>query len=533
LINAGYITEWDEKIGPPCLPKIETEVTNHFIEIKYVKENGFNYETEVSVYKNTESDSVLLQENLSYITDVSEYRLYRYAPTSAIEHIFNVKWKRNIDDQWETQIVQKTISMEMLLAKLRSVECNQNASYSYDPEGAVPQSISDTEWDSLDTAIVADDPNKCGKLVYRKNYVTAPFPCMISDTGTMSFKSQTINIETKNARECRQNCVTSNVEVTSCRDACGSSTQTLKKTLVTQASVDGIQCPSDTGSNIEVPCTSYVNCSACGEFEFELILPNGSNVNVRDYPQLEDVNWTTWDTTRDDHMSRSQDLKNERDLCGKTVDMRQSQTTYCYQNGVIQNPYSITRSNQALSECHPECTYAAPTYTYSDGNIVPKDISNLEWDTLESSEHPYVCEKTIFRTNQPEVSPCYDSTLQTHITPASDLVSSKTGGPCSSTSICEPDVYSTKYYIPAKTEFAPANIESLLKKRKLKKREERTILDYMGGGKEIHYDVTNPFITNPCTPDTNRAVCADGRPSYIEGLDGYIDCETPQNSKKY
>jgi hypothetical protein len=72
-----------------------------------------------------------------------------------------------------------------------------------------------------------------------------------------------------------------------------------------------------------------------------------------------------------------------------------------------------------------------------------------------------------------------------------------------------------------------------LKKRKLKKREERTILDYMGGGKEIHYDVTNPFITNPCTPDTNRAVCADGRPSYIEGLDGYIDCETPQNSKKY
>ena len=531
LIHAGD-RDSEEKLGPPCLPNIETTVSDYFIEIKYIKDR-FDYELEVSVYKTTDDESVLLQNDLSYIEDVSEYRLYRYVPSSIAEHIINIKWKRSVHDAWETQIVTKTVSDEMLLQKLRSVECARRASYSYDPEGAVPQSISNTEWDSLDTAIVADDPNKCGKMVYRKNYVIAPFPCMISDTGNMSFESQTINIETKNARACRQNCVTSNVEVVPCRDACGLSTRTIKKTLVTQPSVDGTPCPSDTGSNIEESCISYANCSACGEYEFELILPNGSNVNVRDYPQLTDVNWVTQDATRGDHMSQSQDLKNEKDLCGKTVDLKEFRTTHCYQSGVVQPPYSKTRSNQELSECHPECTYAAPTYTYSDGKIVPKDISNIEWDSLESSEHPYVCDKTILRTKQPEVTPCYDSTLQTHITPASDLVSSKTGGPCSSTSICEPDIYSIKYYIPAKTEFAPANIESLLKKTILKKTDKNTIYSYMGGGNRIYYDVMNRFITNPCIPDTSRAVCADDRPSYIEGLDGYIDCDTPRDSKKY
>jgi hypothetical protein len=534
LIETGRTIDSDQKMGPPCVPTIETEVKTYFIEIKYIKETGFNYQLNVSVYKSTEDDSVLLQDDLSVISDVPEYRLYRYAPSSVDDHIINIKWKRFVDDEWETSTLTKTVSNEMLIAKLRSDECNQSTSYSFDPDGETLQDITDTEWDSLDTAVVSDDPNMCGKMVYRKNYVTAPYPCIISSTGNMSFEGQTINVETKHARECRQNCVTSNVEVVPCRDACGSSTRTLQKVVVTEPSVDGIQCPADTGSNIEEACVSHVNCSACGEYEFELILPNGSNVNVLDYPQLTDVNWITRDTTNSNHISQSQDLKNERDLCGKTVHLKEFRSAHCYRNGTLHNPYTIINSNQELSECHPECTYAAPTYTYSDGKIVPKDISNIEWDTLESSIHPYVCEKTIVRTNGPVVTPCYDSTSQTHITPSSSpLVSSKTGAPCSSSSICEPDIYSTKYYIPAKNELAPANIENLLNRSSLNGRSKDAIFDYMGGGRTIFYDEVNPFITNPCTPDRNRPICSDGRSSYIEGVDGYIDCNTPRNSKNY
>ena len=531
LILAGQILSTEEKEGPPCEPNFQYSIKNEYIEIRYVKigENE-NYVTKLNVYEGSEPNQ-LVQENISVTSNSPTERIYRFYPNKLADYMFEVHWKRYPTNEWSDRpimIYVSAIDIETALRK-NSALCRVTQVYSLDntfEDETQNLSMTSIQWDSLDQPSTADDNALCGKVVHRKAFVNPPYPCITETTKMVALQNEEVGAESKLARTCRTNCITSNIELSACASACGNSTRVIRKIVTQEPSVDGKQCPDDANTNITESCDDYSDCDMCIN-TYSIITPGGSNLKVEELSNVNDVNWSYTNQLSPKHFSNSQDLKAVRELCGQTVTVHVSNPNHCIRDGLIFQPVNVHRSNQQIPTCHPNCVYSSE-YVYQDGTTVP-NMTDEKWENLENDlGDESLCERTILRRKIAQALPCYDTNLQNHID-GNPLAERKHGGQCPTGNPCVVDTSRTEYHLVGKTGFVPNDLKDIVRKfynSDLNPNQIKAILMHHNyRTQRVH--AMHPFVNDSCQPD-QRICSIDGRDAYIKGVDGYVKCEVPE-----
>ena len=528
LILAGEILSTEEKEGPPCEPTVKYSIKNEYIEIHYVKQPRNNYSTRVNVYEASEPNR-LVRKNISVSSNSQTERIYRFYPNKLADYLFEVHWKRYPTDAWSDRPITLRVSALEIEERLRenSPLCTLTHVYSLDntfEDETRSLSMTSIQWDNLDKPSTADDKALCGKVVHRKAFVNPPYPCITETAdGPIALQNEEVRAESKLARACRTNCITSNIEVSACAPACGNSTRVIRKIVAQEPSLDGDKCPEDVNTDLTENCNDYSDCDIC-ETSYTIITPDGSNLNVEELSDVNDVNWSYTNQLNPKHFSNSQDLKALRELCGQTVTVHVSNSNYCTRGGYIFQPVNVFRSNQEFPTCHPNCLYSSE-YVYQDGTTVP-NMTDEKWEDLENIGDDALCERTILRRNIAQELPCYATHLQKHIE-GNPPAESKKGGPCPTGNPCVADTSRTEYHLLGKTGFVPNNLKPIVQKfyrSGLNNKQKSAILNYHSPRRQTVYAM-HPFFNDSCEPDP-PSPCADGRNTYINGVDGYVNCKT-------